>query len=77
MKIKIEFVGYLDIKGVKDNSWINIEEPLSISEFLIVHNINRDNQKYLIATINKKIVPLTYILCDLDELFLHLPVGGG
>jgi len=77
MKIKIELVGYLDIKGVKDNSWIDVEDSISISQLLIKHGISLKNQKYIIVTVNKKIQPLSYILCDKDELFLHLPVGGG
>lgn len=77
MKIKIEFVGYLDIKGVKDNSWINVEDSISISQLLIRHGISLEHQKYIIIVVNKKIQPLSYIICDKDELFLHLPVGGG
>ncbi|MDA3872282.1 MAG: hypothetical protein PF551_08065 [Candidatus Marinimicrobia bacterium] len=77
MKIKVKFVGYLNIKGVKDNSWINIEDSKSISQLLINHGISLENQKYITATVNKKSQSLSYVFCDNDELFLHLPVGGG
>ncbi len=77
IKIKIEFVGYLDIKNVKDNTWVEMEQSLTISEFLLEHGIDIENQKYIISTVNKKVQPLTSILCNNDELFLHLPVGGG
>ncbi len=77
MKIKIEFVGFLNIKSVKNNTWINVENSLSISQLLINHGIPKLNQKFIFATISKISQPLTYILQDKDELFLYLPVGGG
>ncbi len=77
MKIKIGFVGFLNIKDVENNSWIDIENSLTISQLLVNHGISILNQKFMFATVNKTSQPLTYILQDKDELFLHLPVGGG
>jgi len=77
MKIRIEFVAYLYLKGIDNKSWVEIDEPMSVSQFLINNKINQQQQKFIIPTVNKKQEKLTYILKDNDELFLYLPVGGG
>ena len=77
MKIRIEYTAHLYLKGVKNNSWIEIDKPMSVSQFLINHNINLQQQKFIIPTVNMKQEKLSYILQENDELFLYLPVGGG
>ena len=77
MKIKIEFVAYLNLKGIENQSWIELDHPITISEFLVTHNIRVPQQKYIIPSVNQKTTRLNYILQDMDELFLYLPVGGG
>lgn len=77
MKIKIEFVAYLNLKDIENQSWIELDHPITISEFLVAHNIRIPQQKYIIPSVNQKTTRLNYILQDMDELFLYLPVGGG
>ncbi|MFP4549136.1 MAG: MoaD/ThiS family protein [Fidelibacterota bacterium] len=77
MKIKIEYTAHLNLKGVKNSSEITLEKPITISQFLADHNIPPIQQKYIIPTVNKKQVNLSYLLADQDEVFLYLPVGGG
>lgn len=77
MKFKIEFTAHLYLKGIQNNSWVEIDSPISVSQFLTNYKINDHQQKFIIPTINKKQENLSYVLQDNDELFLYLPVGGG
>ena len=77
MKIKIGYVGYLDIDNVTNNSWLEISEPISISQLLNNLDFPSNKQKFIVPTINSETVKLSYKLQDKDELFLYLPVGGG
>ena len=77
MKVKIEFVAYLNLKNIENKSWIELENPISITNFLESQGIKPAQQKYIIPTVNKCPVKHDYVLQNEDELFLYLPVGGG
>jgi len=77
MRINIEYTAHLNLKDVKNRSEIVLEKPITISQFLADHNIPPIQQKYIIPTVNKEQVSLSYLLSDRDEVFLYLPVGGG
>ncbi|MFC1850111.1 MoaD/ThiS family protein, partial [candidate division CSSED10-310 bacterium] len=77
MKIKVSFARILKIEGVENGSSVELEEGMSIKEFLSQHKMPREHQQFLVPIVNKKTTKLSYILQDLDELELYLPVGGG
>lgn len=77
MKIKIEFTSHLQLIGITNHSFVEMDGPKTISQFLTECKINPEHLKYIITTVNKSQVDLSYILQNNDELLLYLPVGGG
>ena len=77
MKVKIELLGLLHIKGVKNNSFIEIKEGASISDLYNELNILKDHQKFIIPFINGSEVRKSATVNDGDTVKIFLPTGGG
>jgi len=77
MKVKIEIVGLLHIKGVKSNSFIDIKEGSTISDLYNELNILKDHQKFIIPFINGSEVRKSSAVTDGDIVKIFLPTGGG
>ena len=77
MKVKIELLGLLHIKGVKNNSFIEIKEGSTISDIYNELNILRDHQRFIIPFINGSEVRKSTSVNDGDTVKIFLPTGGG
>ena len=77
MKIKIGFVGYLDVTGIRNNSEISVAGGTSVAGVLGRCGISLQYQDYIEPYVNGAKQKLSYVLQEGDELYLFLPVGGG
>ena len=77
MKIKIELLGLLHIKGVKNNSFIEIKDGATISDLYNELNILKDHQKFIIPFINGSEVRKRSSISEGDTVKIFLPTGGG
>ena len=77
IKIQFDFVGTLKFEGYKSGQVIEIEDNISISEFLNNLGMSKEKQKYIVAVVNGKDAKLDYKLKNNDKLSLFLPIGGG
>jgi sulfur carrier protein ThiS len=77
MKIKIELLGLLHIKGVKNNSFIEIKEGSTISDIYNELNILKDHQRFIIPFINGSEVRKSTTVNEGDTVKIFLPTGGG
>ena len=77
MKIKIGFVGYLDVRGIRNNAVVELAENTSIEDVLVRCGIEPRHRGYVMPYVNGERQKLTYLLQDADSLYLFLPVGGG
>ena len=77
MKVKIEILGLLHIKGIKNNSILEIKEGSNISDLYNELNILKDHQKFIIPFINGNEVKRSAGVKDGDTVKIFLPTGGG
>ncbi len=77
MTVKIGFVGYLDVRGIRNNSEIELAENTSIEDVLARCGIKPQHRGYIVPYVNGEKQMLSYPLQDEDSLYLFLPVGGG
>ena len=77
MKIKLELLGLLHIKDVKNNSIIDIKNGSTISDLYNELNILKDHQKFIIPFINGSEVRKSTTVNDGDTVKIFLPTGGG
>jgi sulfur carrier protein ThiS len=77
MKVKIELLGLLHIKGVKNNSFIEVKDGSTISDIYNELNILKDHQRFIIPFINGTEVRKSSIINEGDIIKIFLPTGGG
>jgi molybdopterin converting factor small subunit len=77
MKVKIEIVGLLHIKGVKNNSIIEIKDGATISDIYNDLNILKDHQRFILPFVNGAEVRKSTAVNDGDTVKIFLPTGGG
>jgi hypothetical protein len=77
MKVRIEILGLLHIKGVKNNSFLEIKDGSAISDLYNELNILKDHQKFIIPFINGTEVRKSATINDGDTVKIFLPTGGG
>lgn len=77
MKVKIELLGLLHLKGVKNNSFIEINDGSTISDLFNQLNILKDHQKFVTPFINGNEVRKSTTINDGDTVKIFLPTGGG
>ena len=77
MRIKLSFVGFLDIDGVRSGDVIDAAEGSTVADLLTAHGIKPHHQRFVIAAVNGEKKPAACVLHDGDELLLLLPAGGG
>jgi len=77
MKVKIELLGLLHLKGVTNNSFIEVKEGSTISDLYNQLNILKDHQKFITPFINGSEVRKSTPINDGDTVKIFLPTGGG
>jgi sulfur carrier protein ThiS len=77
MKVKVELLGLLHIKGFKNNNYIEVKDDSTISDIYNELNILKDHQKFIIPFINGKEVRKSVMVNDGDTVKIFLPTGGG
>ena len=77
MKVKIELLGLLHIKGVKNNSFIEVKDGATVSDIYNELNILKDHQRFIIPFINGTEVRKSANVKDGDIVKIFLPTGGG
>jgi len=77
INVKLSFTGVIDIKNIKSDSVMELNECTNISSLLSILKIRKEHQKYIISIINEDKKRLDYILKDGDHISLYLPIGGG
>ena len=77
MKVKIELLGLLHLKGVTNNSFLEVKEGSTISDLFNQLNILKDHQKFVTPFINWSEVRKSTTIKDGDTVKIFLPTGGG
>ena len=77
MKVKIELLGLLHLKGVTNNSVVVVKEGSTISDLYNQLNILKDHQKFVTPFINGSEVRKSSTINDGDTVKIFLPTGGG
>jgi molybdopterin converting factor small subunit len=77
MKVKIELLGLLHLKGVTNNSFIEVKEGSTILDLYNQLNILKDHQKFVTPFINGSEVRKSTTINDGDTVKIFLPTGGG
>ena len=77
MKITVSHVGFLHLKGVKNNSTIEVDDSTTVEALLDRCGVKKEHQRYIVPVVNEKKRDLSYRLKNHDSLFLYLPIGGG
>jgi len=77
MKVKIELLGLLHLKGIKNNSFIEIKDGSTVSDLYNELKILKDHQKFVTPFLNGNEVRKGTIINDGDTIKIFLPTGGG
>ncbi len=77
MLINVSYVGYLDLKGVRNGGSVGLEDYTTVEEFLDKCGMKKEHRRFVIPVVNGKRQALSYTLEENDSLFLHLAAGGG
>jgi hypothetical protein len=77
MKVKIELLGLLHIKDVKNNSFIEVKDGSTISDIYNELKILKDHQRFIIPFINGTEVRKSANVNEGDIIKIFLPTGGG
>jgi hypothetical protein len=77
MKITVSYVGFLKLEGIKNKSIIEIDESSTVIDLLDICKVRKSHQRFIVPIVNGKQKDLSYVLKPYDDLFLHLPMGGG
>jgi sulfur carrier protein ThiS len=77
MKVKIELLGLLHLKGVTNNSFVEVKEGSTISDLYNQLNILKDHQKFITPFINGSEVRKSTTINNGDIVKIFLPTGGG
>ena len=77
MKIKVSYVGFLKLEGIKNKSIVQIDEESTVLDLLTRCNVRQSHQRFIVPIVNGKQKDLSYVLKPDDDLFLQLPMGGG
>lgn len=77
MRVKIELLGLLHIKGVKNNSFVEVKDGSTISDLYNELSILKDHQKFITSFINGSEVRKGAVMTDGNTVKIFLPTGGG
>jgi sulfur carrier protein ThiS len=77
MHITVEYLGFLNIEGVKSGAVLEFPEGTSAASVLDRLGLIGPYRKYIIPIVNNERSPHERVLKDGDRLFIYLPVGGG
>ena len=77
MKVKIELLGLLHLKGIKNNSFVEVKEGSTIADLYNELNILKDPQKFITPFINGTEVRKSSEINEGDTIKIFLPTGGG
>ncbi len=77
MKIRLEYVAILQVKGARSGSEIELPEGATVGALLEKLQIAPAHRASIAPFVNDRRARLTTALRDGDRAFLALPVGGG
>ncbi|MDP6490342.1 MAG: hypothetical protein QGH42_12230 [Kiritimatiellia bacterium] len=77
MKIKLDFVAFLDVKGVTPGEELELDEGTTVADLMDRLQISREHQQHVIPVIAGLSRQLDYVLEDGDDLTLVLKAAGG
>jgi molybdopterin converting factor small subunit len=77
MKIKVEILGLLHLKGIKNNSFVEVKDGSTIADLYDELNILKDHQKFITPFVNGIEVRKSAAINDGDIVKIFLPTGGG
>lgn len=77
MKIKLTYVGWLQFKGVKSGSIIDVDEDSTINDLMARYDIPRQQRRFITPFVNEREEKLGYLLQPDDEVTMVIAIGGG
>jgi len=77
MKIKLSYVGYLKLDGVKSGDLVYVEDGSTVADVMTQFSIPKHQQRFITPFVNDEESKLGQELKDQDELTLVIQVGGG
>jgi molybdopterin converting factor small subunit len=77
MKIFFEYLGLLHIEGIKNKSYLKVDNNCSITDLFTKLKIRKEHQKFISVFINDEEKPRHTVLKENDRVKLFLPTGGG
>ena len=77
MNIKIKFQDPMQIEGMKSGDIIQVEEGTTLTDLLTRCNVKKEFHMFIVTLVNDKSREPSYLLQDLDEVTLFMPVSGG
>mgnify|MGYP001244615736 CR=1 FL=1 len=77
MKIRLEYVAMLQVKGARSGEDLVVEDGATIGSLLELLHIRPEHRRVIAPFVNDRRGTLTTGLREGDRVFLALPVGGG
>jgi hypothetical protein len=77
MKIRLEYTGVLEIKGVASNSDVDLPDGASVATLLNQLKVLPEHQKFVTVAVNGAQKKHHHVLQPGDRVLLSLPMGGG
>jgi len=77
MEIKLSYVGWLKLEGVKSGSTVQVQDGSTIRQVMSRYKIPDNQQKFITPFVNNEERDPGYVLRDQDELSLQFNPGGG
>ena len=77
MKVHLEYVALLQVKGARSGEEIALEDGATIGSLLALLHIRPEHQRVIAPFVNDRRGTLATRLQEGDRVFLALPVGGG
>ncbi len=77
MEIELEYVSFLDLPNFPNNSTVQVDQGLTVGEFLKQAGLTGPDVRHITAFVNGEQGSRRQQLKDGDRIFLYLPAGGG
>lgn len=77
MQVKLSYVGYLKLPGVKSGSAVEVAEGATVADVLSQYGVAAEQQRHITPFVNGEERRHAAPLADGDELTLVIQIGGG
>ena len=77
MEIHVSYVGFLHLRGISNQSTLDIDHGTTVEDFLKWCGMKDEHLQLIVPVVNGERKSLSYILEAGDSIFFHLPAGGG